>query len=214
MNLTEQFLKFALATGANWVMILLLCCSILSVGIIVDRIIYFMKFKGDFSKFIEILTQKLSHNESVEKISAWCSGQTLLESQVAAVGLEKSLLSPKAAEESMNAAMISAKTKLERGTIILGTLGNNTPFIGLFGTIIGIIHAFHALGKVGAGLDASQTVMSSIAESLVATAFGILVAIPAVISYNFFNRAIKKKISNSDATARIILTHIGVKTGE
>lgn len=211
LNLTREFLNFALATGSQWVMYLLLFCSIISFAVIIDRLIFFQKSKGHFGEFIEGLTDRLNSNESIESTKAWCSAQKTLEASVAAVGLEKARQSPQAAEESMNAVMISARTKLERGIIILGTLGNNTPFIGLFGTIIGIMKAFHALAQTeNAG---PELVMSSIAESLSATAMGIFVAVPAVIAYNFFNRAVKKKLANSNATASIILTHIGSKNG-
>lgn len=206
MNLTQGFLNFALATGAQWVMVVLLLCSVLSITIIVERILYFQKFHGNFSKFIQILSQKFTQHEQHDKIAAWCSGQTLLEARVAAAGLEKSNAGACAAEESMYANMIAAKVQLERGTVILGTLGNNTPFIGLFGTIIGIIQAFHALSlETGQNPEA---LMAAISEALVATALGILVAIPAVIAYNFINRSIKKKLSNADATASIVLTHM------
>ena len=206
MNLTEEFLKFALSTGAQWVMYVLIFCSVINLAIIIDRIIYFLKFRGDYPYFIQQLTDRLNSKEPLEKIAAWCSGQSTLEATVAAVGLEKGFGSEKAAEQSMMATMIAARTRFERGIIILGTLGNNTPFIGLFGTIIGIMQAFHALStSVNTG---PEVVMSSIAEALVATAIGILVAVPAVIAYNFFNRAIKKKMANSDTTARIILSHI------
>ncbi|WP_186644709.1 MotA/TolQ/ExbB proton channel family protein [Fluviispira vulneris] len=209
MNLTQEFLKFALATGPQWVMYLLILCSIVNIAIIIDRILFFQKMKGDFSDFIRNLTDRLNSSESLEKTSAWCSGQKMLEASVAAVGLERGMDNIKAAEESMHATMIAAKMRLEKGTVVLGTLGSNTPFIGLFGTIIGIIEAFHALST--AANPGPEVIMASISEALVATALGLLVAIPAVISYNFFNRAIKKKMANSDATARIILTHIGTK---
>lgn len=212
MNLTQEFLKFALATGAQWVMYVLIFCSILNLAVIIDRIVFFQRLRGDFSDFIKNLTDRLNSKEPLESTKAWCSGQKMLEASVAAVGLEKSAISERAAEESMNAVMIAAKTKLEKGIIILGTLGNNTPFIGLFGTIIGIMQAFHALSQ---GENAGpELVMSSIAEALAATAVGILVAVPAVIGYNFFNRAVKKKMANSDTTARIVLTHIGSANGK
>jgi biopolymer transport protein ExbB/TolQ len=207
MNLTQEFLKFALATGAQWVMYLLILCSIVNVAIIIDRIIFFQRMRGDFAEFIKNLTDRLNSSEPVEQTSAWCSGQKMLEANVAAVGLERSRDNLRAAEESMNATMIAAKTKLEKGTVVLGTLGSNTPFVGLFGTIIGIIEAFHALST--SANPGPEVIMSSISEALVATALGILVAIPAVVSYNFFNRAIKKKMANSDATSRIIMTHLG-----
>ncbi len=208
MNLTQEFLKFALSTGSQWVIYLLIFCSVINLAIIIDRIVYFLKFRGDFADFIKNLTDRLNSQEPHEKISAWCSGQNMLEASVAAVGLERGPGNEKASEESMTATMIAARTRFERGIIILGTLGNNTPFIGLFGTIIGIMQAFHALST--ATNTGPEVVMGSIAEALTATAVGILVAVPAVISYNFFNRAIKKKMANADT--RIVLTHLGTTT--
>ena len=87
--------------------------------------------------------------------------------------------------------------RLERWLAYLGTLGNNAPFIGLFGTVIGVIGAFEELGhgaEPAAGRQrravASHPVMASIAEALVATAVGILVALPAVAAFNYFQRRI------------------------
>lgn len=208
MNLTQEFLKFSLATGPQWVMYTLIVCSIINVAIIIDRIIFFHRMRGDFPEFIKNLTERLGSAESLEQTSAWCSGQKMLEANVAAVGLERGRDNLKASEESMNATMIAAKTRLERGLVVLGTLGSNTPFLGLFGTIIGIIEAFHALST--AANPGPEVIMASISEALVATALGLLVAIPAVVAFNFFNRAIKKRIANSDATSRIIMTHLGL----
>ncbi|MCA2960725.1 MAG: MotA/TolQ/ExbB proton channel family protein [Silvanigrellales bacterium] len=206
MGITEQFLKFALL-GAEWVMVVLILCSLLSLSIIIERIVAFSRIGGDFGEFVKGLTERLNSGESQEKVAAWCSGQKLLEASVAAVGLERSGDSLRSIEESMNATMISARTRLDRGLTILGTLGNNTPFIGLFGTIIGIIQAFNALATTKAA--GPEVVMASISEALVATAVGLMVAIPAVVAYNFLGRVIKKKMANSETTARIIMTYFG-----
>jgi biopolymer transport protein ExbB len=206
MNITEQFLKFALF-GAEWVMYVLIACSVLSMTIIVDRIIFFSKLRGDFGEFIKGLTARLTAGEKMESIASWASAFKMLEASVAVAGLERAGDNLRSAEESMNATIIAARTKLDRGLTVLGTLGNNTPFIGLLGTIIGIIQAFDALkGNTKGG---PEVVMGAISEALVATAVGLLVAIPAVVAYNFLQRQIKKKMSNSEETARIVITHMG-----
>jgi biopolymer transport protein ExbB len=206
MGITEQFLKFALL-GAEWVMVVLIACSVLSLSIIIERIIFFSRMSGDYAEFIKGLTERLNSGEALDKVAAWCSGQKLLESSVAAVGLERSGDSLRSIEESMNATMISARTRMDRGLTILGTLGNNTPFIGLFGTVIGIIEAFNALATTKS--SGPEVVMASISEALVATAVGLMVAIPAVVAYNFLGRVVKKKMANSDTTARIVMTYFG-----
>jgi biopolymer transport protein ExbB len=206
MNITELFLNFALL-GAEWVMYVLIACSILSLTIIIERAIYFSKIRGDFGAFVTELTQRLNSGDSLDKTAAWCSGQTLLEAKVAAVGLEGSDRPLKSAEDSMTATVISSRTKLDKGLAILGTLGNNTPFIGLFGTIIGIIQAFNALAVSKS--QGPEVVMASVSEALVATAVGLMVAIPAVIAYNYFQRATKLRLTNSEAVGRIVATYIG-----
>ncbi len=212
MNISTEFLHFFISSGNQWVLYLLIFCSLLSVGIIIERSVYLSKIGGDFGQFISDLTKKLNSKESYDTIIAWCEGQKMLEANIAMVGLDKSKLGARNAEEFMNATLIAAKTRMEKGVIVLGTLGNNTPFIGLFGTIIGIIQAFHGLStSQNQGGGQSEVVMNAIAEALVATAMGILVALPAVIAFNFINRTIKKKISNSNATAHIILTHLNHK---
>jgi biopolymer transport protein ExbB len=119
---------------------------------------------------------------------------------------------PEAAAEAMIGATAVQRMRLERGLAYLGTLGNNAPFIGLFGTVIGIIMAFEELGVAGratagvASASASSAVMSSIAEALVATAIGLAVAIPAVAFYNYFQRRIKATVSNTEALTRIVLS--------
>lgn len=205
MTVTELFLKFALL-GAEWVMYVLIACSVLSVTIIIERMVFFSKLRGDFGEFISELTSRLNSSDPHDKTAAWCAGQSLIEAQVAAVGLEGSNRPIKSAEDSMTATIISARTRLDKGLAVLGTLGNNTPFIGLFGTIIGIIQAFHALAV--SKTQGPEVVMASISEALVATAVGLMVAIPAVIAYNSFQRATKLRITNSEAVARIVSTYL------
>lgn len=204
MSITELFSNFAML-GAEWVMYVLIACSVLSIAIMIERGLYLRSIRGDFANFIQSLTQRLNSSEPLEKTATWCQKQRSVEARVAAVGLGRANDNFRAIEESMAATMIATKIKLDRGLTVLATLGNNTPFIGLFGTILGIIQAFRKLAEsksVG-----PEIVMASIAEALAATAVGLIVAIPAVIAYNMFGRIIKTKMANSDATARILMTY-------
>ncbi len=210
MGITEQFLKFALL-GAEWVMVVLVLCSIMSISVIIERTVYFMKLRGDFGAFTKELTERLNSQDSIEKTAAWCAGHQMLEANIAAVGLERSKDGRKAMEDTMNATLIASKTKLDKGLTLLGTLGNNTPFIGLFGTVIGIIQAFNALSSSNA--SGPEVVMASISEALVATAVGLMVAIPAVIAFNVISRAVKTKMANSETIARIVLSFNSEATG-
>ncbi|MBP6498297.1 MAG: MotA/TolQ/ExbB proton channel family protein [Sulfurospirillum sp.] len=92
------------------------------------------------------------------------------------------------------------KIALEARLGILATMGNNAPFIGLFGTVLGVIQAFHSLGKSGA-MDVGS-VMIGISEALVATAAGLFVAIPCVIIYNYFVRVTRVLLTQNEAHNR------------
>jgi biopolymer transport protein ExbB len=101
------------------------------------------------------------------------------------------------------------KTRLERRLAFLGTLGNNAPFIGLLGTVIGIVAAFDQLAREASGASSvSATLQSHISEALVATAVGLFVAIPAVAAYNYFQRVVKATIASTDAVAHVLLAHL------
>jgi len=107
------------------------------------------------------------------------------------------------------------KLKLEKRLTFLGTLGNNAPFLGLLGTVIGIVGAFDELGKTknatmtaAASSVAPEAVMTNISEALVATAVGLLVAIPAVASFNWFQRVVKVTLANTDALSHVLLAHL------
>jgi len=104
------------------------------------------------------------------------------------------------------------KIFLERRLIVLGSLGNNAPFIGLLGTVFGIIKAFYSLGTLGnAG---AEVVMKAIAVALVATAGGLLIAIPAVISNNYFNRRLKVMTQTMEQIAETALASYHIKEGD
>jgi biopolymer transport protein ExbB len=113
--------------------------------------------------------------------------------------------SKRSVEEIIAGATTIERIKMERGLAYLGTLGNNAPFIGLFGTVLGIIRAFRDLSSNT--IEGSQAVMAGIAEALVATAVGLLVALPAVALFNAFQRYIKRKLAGADALARVLLAH-------
>jgi biopolymer transport protein ExbB len=104
-----------------------------------------------------------------------------------------------------------AKLNMERNLAFLGTVGNNAPFVGLLGTVIGVIRAFHAL-DAGAG-QVTSGLMSEIGEALVATAIGILVALPAVAFFNLFTRVIKGRLARADALGRDLMAYLKSTNG-
>lgn len=97
------------------------------------------------------------------------------------------------------------RTRLEQGLTLLATLGSNAPFIGLFGTVLGIIQAF---GALGAHQTNASDIMVGISEALIATAIGLFVAIPAVVAFNFFNRRLRTLIVKSEALKDLYLSKV------
>ena len=143
------------------------------------------------------------------------------EAAVVVAGIVEADLGVEAAEEAMAGASVLQKLKLERWLAYLGTVGNNAPFIGLLGTVIGIVGAFEALGKANGGAPgaagaaaaaasavAPQAVMTNIAEALVATAVGLVVAIPAVAAFNTFQRLVRTTQANTEALSHVLLAHL------
>jgi biopolymer transport protein ExbB len=113
-------------------------------------------------------------------------------------------------EKAMIGTATAERMRMERGLAVLATVGSNAPFIGLFGTVLGVIQAFHDLAA--AQHEASEAVMAGIAEALVATGIGLAVAIPAVVLYNLFNRWVKSRMSRADSLADLVIAKLHPST--
>ena len=135
----------------------------------------------------------------------FCQGNESLEAQTVLHALEARDGGPEAIQEMTSSFLIGERQHLDRGLVVLGTLGNNAPFIGLFGTVIGIIVAFQDLAMDTS--SGASAVMAGISEALVATAVGLLVAIPAVIAFNGFNRVVKRRIANSESAVKMLTAY-------
>jgi biopolymer transport protein ExbB/TolQ len=119
---------------------------------------------------------------------------------------------PGPTQDAVDGALARRRKEMERGLNFLGTLGSNAPFIGLFGTVIGVIEAFHFLG-VGTDDAAMANVMSGIAEALIATGVGLGVAIPAVIAFNIFQAKIGSVEVVVESVVKQLCAEIGGKEG-
>jgi biopolymer transport protein ExbB len=208
MHITQHFLAFTVL-GSEWVLWLLVSLSILSVTIMVERGI---AMSGRLTNF-ETLSERLHRAIAAGDIDAAreiLGSPRCPEVRVALLGLDELPRGSTAAVEVMASARSRERLILEKHLGILGTLGNNAPFIGLFGTVLGIIKAFADLAKNQGG--GAAVVMSGIAEALVATAVGLLVALPAVVAFNIFQGRIRRTMGRVDALAHMILT--GARDGE
>jgi biopolymer transport protein ExbB/biopolymer transport protein TolQ len=218
--LVEKLLKVALL-GSSWVMYLLLGLSVFSIGAMIERALYFRKRDDDVDELGEKLLALLEQGDR-EGVDALLKKSPSVEASILAPAMRYIGSGPEALADSIESGMIRARMDLERGSTLLGTLGNNAPFIGLFGTVIGVIIAFHQLGASQSS-SSMNAVMGGIAESLVATGVGLFVAIPAVVAYNIIQKRIGDIESNLMAIAKDLTAHLkagegvrssGVPTGE
>jgi len=106
-------------------------------------------------------------------------------------------------ERSLGRAQLKETMRLESLTPFLATTGSAAPFIGLFGTVWGIMNSFRAIGAMKSA--SVTTVAPGIAEALIATAIGLLAAIPAVMAYNFFVRRIRVQVAEMETFSRDFL---------
>jgi biopolymer transport protein ExbB len=204
------FMHLALL-GDTWVLVLLLLSSVLSVGVMVERWLAFGKNKGDFSNLMDGLAASLEKGDVAAAI-ALAEKSPRLEARVALAGMKSFSKGAATVEEVMASRWLHEKQRLEKYLIILGTLGNNAPFIGLFGTVLGVIKAFNDLGITGQ--SGVSVVMAGISVALVATAFGILVAIPAVVANNYFVTRVREMQTDTDILCRIILGYMKETKGK
>jgi len=195
--LTDSLVKVALL-GAEWVLYLLVLLSVLSIALVIERLIIFWR-AGRALSVLESRVLGLAGKVDPSSVDlAKTAEGKLLEAN------KEALQNGAADDHDLLTAQLqglsnSYRRHLERFTPFLGTLGNNAPFIGLFGTVIGVIMAFNALEANVKG--AAADVMGGISEALVATAAGIAVAIPAVVAYNFFMARVEEYVERFDLIA-------------
>ena len=188
------FLQLLTSTGGSWVIYLLFALSVLALAIIIERVVIITRQFKYQEGVLPSLTEKLEE-ESPQKLLSQLKSDSVLY-RIAKELVDHSSKGFASLERHLETRISLEKRYLEKHVLILGTLGNNAPFIGLLGTVLGVIRAFHDLGaSAGQG---PEVVMQGISEALVATAVGILVALPCVASYNFFQKRIKDTLIDAD----------------
>ena len=207
-----QKLVFVAQLGASVVLYVLLALSVLSIGVIVERWWYFRRRRFDVTTTTEALQTSLREGD-VDGAKAMLKESRSIEAEIIGEALGWYGAGAEAVEQILSKAIKQRRKGFEGGLLFLGTLGNNAPFIGLFGTVLGIVTAFRELGNTQAGSSSGMgNVMGGIAEALVATAIGILVALPAVIAYNVFQKKAVEVEDNASALGNVVLASL-VATG-
>ncbi len=204
MDLSSHFVDFA-QLGANWVLWLLIILSIVSVGVMIDRALWFRARDADTEEFVRELRGAFDRDE-LDRFIAKYKDDPAVPIRVALRGIAERDRGPEAVAEAMHGERAKWRRAADRNLIVLGTLGNNVPFVGLFGTVLGVIKAFGHLAVKTA--DSERDTLNAIAEALTATAIGLLVAIPAVVAYNYFTRRLRVIMGGADETAHAVLAYV------
>ena len=197
-----QTIKAFALVGGDWVLYILIALSVWCLTVIYNRFRFFQgRAKGE-----ELLGDRVAEllaKGQVQQVQKLVQNNGTTVGEILKAGIANLSLGPGPLEQVLESRKIQEKLALEKNLLVLGTLGNNAPFIGLFGTVLGIIKAFNDLAV--AGTSGPTIVMRGVSEALVATAMGLFIAIPAVASYNYFQGRIKRSLANADRLCRLLL---------
>ena len=204
LSLIQTFLRLA-QLGAEWVMWLLLGLGFIAAVLFFERLYLYMSTRVDVTRLARALVKLLEEGRVDEARELVKSGRAI-EERVSSDALSLYADGSSAVEEIVQASMIRERQRYERSLSYFGTVGSNAPFIGLLGTVIGVILAFAELGRNPKG--GLEVVGPGISEALVATCVGLVVAIPSLISFNWLKGQLKRRLSNADFLSRIIVTQL------
>ena len=179
----------------GFTMYILLFCSILSIGVIIERLSHYHAKSMDKIRFMNRIRAELE-NRDFNRAIALCQAQSVPVAAVVLSGLKRSGSDAKETARAMEREIMVETVKLEKNTSIVGTIGNIAVYIGLFGTVVGIVRSFHNISQVGSG--GISVVIGGVAEALICTATGLCVAIPAVIAYNYFVRRVDNFVTDME----------------
>lgn len=197
---------FAVAQYADQVVLFVLACmSIISIGMILERFLALQKIAGNSVLIRSKIKTALASNNLAE-FESLSKNTSTLEGRAAAQALQHLNSSGLPGfEEVFNTFVLSERPDLERYLAVLATIASNAPFIGLLGTVLGIMKAFNDLAQTtNAG---QQTVMAGISVALIATAAGLFVAIPAGMFFNFYTRRVKAIMTSLESVKEMGLAY-------
>ena len=191
--------------GGEWVIYLLIICSILTVAILIEKFIILRRERKENEKIKHRFYELIDKNNWTELAGVLSpfkgSSARMLSSALECIGQGKLEI-----QEKIEVMSTYERRRLEVRMIILGTLGNNAVYVGLFGTVLGVIKAFHDLSSEGS--SGPEVVMQGLSEALLATAVGLMVALPCVVGYNIFQKQIKDLLIDSESMVKILLARV------
>ena len=199
MSIQGQLTAFTMM-GATWVLWTLVVLSVIVVAVVLDRLVFFLLTRDKESLRRQLTT--LVAQRQTGKLARLLAGQRGHRARVLTAALDAP--TPDAARERIETELDRTRAQSAKRLSILATIGSNAPFIGLLGTVIGIIRSFHLLDSSNG--QVTTALMSEVGEALVATALGMLVAIPALIAFNVFQRLARARLDAMQTLARDLVT--------
>jgi len=188
-----------LVMAGGFTIYILIFCSVLSVAIILERYLYYRARSGIKRATLMARIRKELDDNNLEAALEISKKKNTPFSNVVYSGLIFARHTEKEISNNMERTIVVETNLLEKRTMIVGTIGSTAVYIGLFGTVLGIMRAFNDIGSAGSG--GINVVMNGISESLICTAAGLCVAIPAVMAYNYFIKRIDNFITDMELCA-------------
>ena len=208
VSLTQSFERFAML-GAEWVMWLLLVMGFIALILFFVRVFFLSKYRVDVDGLIAALKpefirdwQQTSSSAQIESLGV--GNVQSMEIEVTTQVLNHWQSSEDALDNLVQKTILENRQSYEKSISYFGIVGSNAPFVGLLGTVIGVIISFKELGDNPKG--GLEVVGPGISEALVATAVGLLVAIPAVVMFNYLKGKIRRRVQNAELVYRHLLT--------
>lgn len=196
---------FAIAQVAHQVTLyLLILLSVLSLAFILERFFSLGRVRSASAKVSERLRDILQTNNLAE-LEELARDKTALEGRALSFGLRHLReRGPNGLEDLFASYAAIERPALDRYLGFLATVGSNAPFIGLLGTVFGVMDAFHGLAN---SQGEPTAVMAGISQALMATAIGLIVAIPAVVAFNYFQKQVKQIMLNLQSVKDLCLAY-------
>lgn len=191
----------------SFTMIILIFCSIIALTFAIERWWFFKRISLAVGNFMAVLKKHAEEGDFKAALNL-CKSTDSPIARVMEVAIMNHRKSKTQIMELMTATYLEERMRMDRFILVLGTMGTICPFIGLFGTVIGIIKAFHDLAISGSGGPA--VVAAGISEALVTTAAGLAIAVPSVVLFNYFMKKIKTTSSIIEAARIRILVYLNV----
>jgi biopolymer transport protein ExbB len=181
------------------ILLILCCCSVVMLGVAIERLVYSRRRNGDADGTLLEATAQIRKGNLTEAINR-CKSCNHPMGVVSAQVLENAFRPLADVEECMQVSLSQQKLLLERNLGTLGTMAAVTPLIGLLGTVWGIMRAFHDMAATGSA--APSIVAAGVAEALVTTAGGLVIAVPALLFFNHFSRRLNVMLTVAENHAR------------